>query len=308
MFPARKSRPRISRAVAIQVADWHLEGGQRGTNCIWKKGRGAQIGIRNGGRGAQIGIWKRGHGAQTVFGGGDPGRRLAFGGRAAKAKAAERLDWEKDFPHDDDPQHYSNGQRNPAHSGPRISAGSACGAWRPEDGGSHWPQGNREEAPIGPKPTGSHWLKARRTKAFIGRGCGVPHGLLGSVVSASPARPTTHGSHTPAACSFTGANARSWAGLGEARPAQSSLSAGALCYRAWARRLFNCLLWTFDMSPSFFESFLTFWNNKTFSARAWQTFSVSSQIVNIFGLVGHTVSVEITWLHPHNRKAAIDNL
>src|SRR5574340_575032 len=47
--------------------------------------------------------------------------------------------------------------------------------------------------------------------------------------------PTTHGSHTPAACSFPGANARSWAGLGEARPAQSSLSAGALCYRAWAQ-------------------------------------------------------------------------
>ena len=36
---------------------------------------------------------------------------------------------------------------------------------------------------------------------------------------------TTHGSHTPAACSFPGANARSWAGLGEA----------ALCYRAWAQ-------------------------------------------------------------------------
>ena len=46
---------------------------------------------------------------------------------------------------------------------------------------------------------------------------------------------TTHVSHTPAACSFTGANARSWAGHGEARPAQSSLSAGALCYRAWAQ-------------------------------------------------------------------------
>ena len=30
---------------------------------------------------------------------------------------------------------------------------------------------------------------------------------------------TTHGSHTPAARSFPGANARSWAGLGEARPA-----------------------------------------------------------------------------------------
>ena len=38
-----------------------------------------------------------------------------------------------------------------------------------------------------------------------------------------------------AACSFPGAKARSWAGRGEARPGQSSLSAGALCYRAWAQ-------------------------------------------------------------------------
>ena len=34
--------------------------------------------------------------------------------------------------------------------------------------------------------------------------------------------------HTPAACSFPGENARSWEALGEARPGQSSLSAGAL--------------------------------------------------------------------------------
>ena len=40
-----------------------------------------------------------------------------------------------------------------------------------------------------------------------------------------------------AACSFPGENARSWEVLGEARPGQSSLSAGALCYRAWARRV-----------------------------------------------------------------------
>ena len=33
---------------------------------------------------------------------------------------------------------------------------------------------------------------------------------------------------TPAACSFPGENARSWEALGEARPGQSSLSAGAL--------------------------------------------------------------------------------
>ena len=32
-----------------------------------------------------------------------------------------------------------------------------------------------------------------------------------------------------------GENARSWGALGEARPGQSSLSAGALRYRAWAQ-------------------------------------------------------------------------
>ena len=35
---------------------------------------------------------------------------------------------------------------------------------------------------------------------------------------------------TPAACSFPGENARSWEALGEARPGQSSLSAGAVRY------------------------------------------------------------------------------
>ena len=39
----------------------------------------------------------------------------------------------------------------------------------------------------------------------------------------------------PAACSFPGENARSWEALGEARPGQSSLSAGALRYRAWVQ-------------------------------------------------------------------------
>ena len=34
---------------------------------------------------------------------------------------------------------------------------------------------------------------------------------------------------------FPGENARSWEALGEARPGQSSLSAGALRYRAWAQ-------------------------------------------------------------------------
>ena len=39
----------------------------------------------------------------------------------------------------------------------------------------------------------------------------------------------------PAACSVPGENARSWEALGEARPGQSSLSAGAVRYRAWAQ-------------------------------------------------------------------------
>ena len=38
---------------------------------------------------------------------------------------------------------------------------------------------------------------------------------------------------TPAACSFPGEKARSWEALGEARPGQSSLSAGALRYRQY---------------------------------------------------------------------------
>ena len=44
-----------------------------------------------------------------------------------------------------------------------------------------------------------------------------------------------HISHTPTSCSYPGENARSWEALGEARPGQSSLSAGALRYRAWAQ-------------------------------------------------------------------------
>ena len=43
---------------------------------------------------------------------------------------------------------------------------------------------------------------------------------------------TPLGLDTPAACSFPGEKARSWGALGEARPGQSSLSAGALRYRA----------------------------------------------------------------------------
>ena len=42
-----------------------------------------------------------------------------------------------------------------------------------------------------------------------------------------------------AACSFPGENARSWEALGEARPGQSSLSAGALRYRARSQACSN---------------------------------------------------------------------
>ena len=47
--------------------------------------------------------------------------------------------------------------------------------------------------------------------------------------------PANARAHTPTACSFQSENARSWEPLGEARPGQSSLSAGALRYRAWAQ-------------------------------------------------------------------------
>ena len=42
-------------------------------------------------------------------------------------------------------------------------------------------------------------------------------------------------SHIIAPCYFTGANARSWEGLGEARTGQSSLTARALRYQTWAQ-------------------------------------------------------------------------
>ena len=45
---------------------------------------------------------------------------------------------------------------------------------------------------------------------------------------------------TPAACFFPGENARSWEALGEARPGQSSLSAGAL---RGQRSLVGCSPW-----------------------------------------------------------------
>ena len=66
-------------------------------------------------------------------------------------------------------------------------------------------------------------------------GTGEPGGLpsMGSHRVGQPG--ARHVSHTPAACSFPGENARSWEALGEARPGQGSLSAGALRYRAWAQ-------------------------------------------------------------------------
>ena len=39
-----------------------------------------------------------------------------------------------------------------------------------------------------------------------------------------------------------GENARSWEALGEARPGQSSLSAGAVRYRAWAQSWISAAL------------------------------------------------------------------
>ena len=66
-------------------------------------------------------------------------------------------------------------------------------------------------------------------------------GIMRSVLGVFVGRQETVGhsleliSHTPAACSFPGEKARSWEALGEARPGQSSLSAGALRYRAWAQ-------------------------------------------------------------------------
>ena len=59
-----------------------------------------------------------------------------------------------------------------------------------------------------------------------------------------------HVSHTPAACSFPGEKARSWEALGEARPGQSSLSAGAMRYRAWAQSWSSAALAARSVLPS----------------------------------------------------------
>ena len=63
-----------------------------------------------------------------------------------------------------------------------------------------------------------------------GWGLGVPGESLTQGASGNGAHAAIDKvvSHTPAACSFPGENARSWEALGEARPGQSSLSAGAL--------------------------------------------------------------------------------
>ena len=52
------------------------------------------------------------------------------------------------------------------------------------------------------------------------------------------------------ACSFPGENARSWEALGEARPGQSTLSAGALRYRAWAQSWSSAALAARSVLPS----------------------------------------------------------
>ena len=56
------------------------------------------------------------------------------------------------------------------------------------------------------------------------------------------------GLHLIAKESFPGENARSWGALGEARPGQSSLSAGALRYRAWAQSWSSAALATREES------------------------------------------------------------
>ena len=66
----------------------------------------------------------------------------------------------------------------------------------------------------------------------------------------SPRTPHHLGAHTPAACSFPGENARSWEALGEARPGQSSLSAGALRFRAWAQSWSSAALAARSVLPS----------------------------------------------------------
>ena len=86
-------------------------------------------------------------------------------------------------------------------------------------------------------------------RAILGRGMGSVHtpgpkalckenrllGQKGSQERSSGQSGASHISHIIAPCYFTGANARSWEGLGEARTGQSSLSARALHYRTWAQ-------------------------------------------------------------------------
>ena len=43
-------------------------------------------------------------------------------------------------------------------------------------------------------------------------------------------------------------------------------------------------------------------------SRGWQTISIKSQIINIFGFMDHMVSVATTQLCGCNAKAAIDNM
>ena len=78
--------------------------------------------------------------------------------------------------------------------------------------------------------------EARPRRRTSGARCGDPSRRQGSRT----------GCRTPAACSFPGENARSWEALGEARPGQSSLSAGALCYRAWAQSWSSAALVSVD--------------------------------------------------------------
>lgn len=142
MFPAWKSRPRISRAVAIQVADWHLEEGPRGTDWHLEAGtRGRRL--RNGWTGRRT-----------------PPRRRA---------AAQQPRAEKPRP-----------LRPAALRGARLRSLEA-GGWRlplaagQQGGSSHWPEVSGLPLVEGLTNESFHWPGLRRAARSSGIcSCGVP--------------------------------------------------------------------------------------------------------------------------------------
>ena len=77
-------------------------------------------------------------------------------------------------------------------------------------------------------------VESRNVFARLAKGSQEPRPCLWNFYLLSTSGGLGQEKLTPAACSFPGENARSWEALGESRPGQSSLSAGALRYRAWA--------------------------------------------------------------------------